>query len=286
MSIPPPSSQGLRPPAELFGKRRLPPLSELLPVNQGLPAVPAAKPALEPVNLTAIKPADQNHVSPLSQGKTSPQVQILDKGHGKPLATGVWYDASRRSADGGVVRVLTVDPHKAELVPIFKDHAPVSGHEIEADKQLLGAINASFFGKGIIGDIKSDKKVSTDDHLPALDKITDQRHFIASGADGRISTGRGGMSENAAAGYRNFIGGFPALYTRDQLRNLDQDIRSGAFAKRASYGGANQADSVSRSFIGIAADGKVLLVAAGHGSERGKGVSMAEGARLLRELGA
>ncbi|MEZ0371318.1 MAG: phosphodiester glycosidase family protein, partial [Candidatus Sericytochromatia bacterium] len=82
------------------------------------------------------------------------------------------------------------------------------------------------------------------------------------------------------------IGGFPALYTRDQLRTLDQDIRSGVFAKRASYGGASQADSVSRSFIGIAADGKVLLVAAGHGSERGKGVSMAEGARLLRELGA
>lgn len=290
MTIPPSSGSpsGLQPPGELFNQRRtLPPLSELLknqPKPQRGPSGQTTQPATA---VTQPKQPDKQQIPQTGPSGKAKPVPLFEQPAGKPLADGVWFDQSRRTRDGGVVSVLTLDPAKAELVPVFNpNHTAVSARQIEADKSLLGAINASFFGAGIIGDIKAGAKVSTDDGQPALDKVTDQRHFIAVAADGSVHTGRGGLSENAAAGYKSFIGGFPALYTRAELKNLDQDIHSGAFARRANYGGASQQDSCSRSFIGIGADGRVMLLAAGHGSERGKGVTMADGARLMRELGA
>lgn len=281
MTIPPQKPVLLSPEA-LFGKFSPKKEQPAQPVNAQKPA--SASPQ-------AIAP-DAHQLQALPGGKTKTHVSLVDPpevkaGKGRQLAPGVWYDSSGRTAEGGIVRVLSLDPAKAELVPIFdpsKKALPATA--LSKDQKLLAAINASFFGAGIIGDIKADTKASSDDHVPALDKITDQRHFIAVTPEGKVVTGKGGLSEQAGASYRHFIGGFPALYTRDQLKRLDQDIGSGEFAKRASYGGADQSSSFSRSFIGITADGRVLLVGAGQGSKRALGVTMAEGARLLRSLGA
>lgn len=275
MSIPP-QGRRLRPPSELFASPApLKPLPELK--TQQAP-------------LSVPDKTDQTQFKSSAVGKASPKVALPDveppkKPAGKELTPGVFYDKSRRTADGGIVRVLSLDPRRAELVPVFKNKGSISAREIEQDKSLIGAINASFFGKFIIGDIKAGAQTQTDDHMPYIDKISDNRHFIAVSPEGDVKTGKGGISENTGS-FKNFIGGFPALYTREQLKTLDKDIRSGVFNQRTDYGGASHASSISRSFLGVKADGSILLVAAGEGNQRAKGVSLPEGARLLRELGA
>ncbi len=279
MSIPP-QDRRLRPPSELFASpASLKPLPELKRPQ-----------AAATVQAQTQLPTDQAQLKSQATGKASPRVTLPEidppkKPAGKELAPGVFYDKSRRTADGGIVRVLNFDPRRAELVPVFKHKGPNSARELEQDKSLIGAINASFFGKFIIGDIKAGSQTQTDDHMPYIDKISDNRHFVAVSPEGAVKTGKGGISENAGS-FKNFIGGFPALYTREQLKTLDQDIRSGAFNQRTDYGGASHASSISRSFLGVKADGSVLFVAAGEGNQRAKGVSLADGARLLRELGA
>ncbi|PKL74827.1 MAG: hypothetical protein CVV27_18500 [Candidatus Melainabacteria bacterium HGW-Melainabacteria-1] len=242
----PPSS--LRPPAELFGT----PATKPTPKQPSKPALAKATPAKTTpgkVSSDIVTPGkvspDTRSAIPLPQGKTQTHLPLISptnqaiaaaKPKGQQLAPGVWFDSSGKTADGGVIRTISIDPRQAELVPIFNSSGPISARQLEKQPGLLAAINASFFGQGgIIGDIKADKKILSDDDRPYLDKITDQRHFLASTADGKVKTGRGGLSENQ--GFRHFIGGFPALYERSQLSALDQDIRSGVLAKRASYGG-------------------------------------------------
>ena len=103
---------------------------------------------------------------------------------------------------------------------------------------------------------------------------------------GEIRTGTGGWQENAAAGYKHFIGGFPALYTRSQHDALEADITSGAFARRSQYSGSHADENLGRSFFGLDDKGRALLVAVGQGSIYDRGLSLVAGARLLRELGA
>lgn len=279
MSLPPAASSGLLPPEQLF--RPVAP-AEASP----RPSVSKAAGAKPPA------PQDQNRVQAPAGRPVAPTVSLLSPAvrapEGKQVAAGLWFSDARRTADGGVVRLLTLDPNKVELVPVFNGKGPVSPQALKRDTGLLAAVNASFFAPGqfLIGDAKAGMQTLADDDKANVDKITDQRHFIATDLNGKVVTGRGGLSENSARQLKHFLGGFPALYTREQLKNLDQDIRSGNFAKRADYGGASQAASISRSFVGVTAEGRVLLVAAGSGHQRDKGATMAEGARLLRELGA
>lgn len=267
----------LLPPAALFGE----------PEKPAQPALsfPKTSPAQSPAR-PALNTQDSSQLKPLPEGKSPATVSLISKPSGKELAAGVWYDTSKRTAEGGVVRVLTLDPAQAELVPVFEPKGSISAKQLAQKPGLIAAINASFFGKFIIGDIKANQQIIRDDSMPYIDKISDQRYFIGVTQEGQIKTGKGGLSENAGINFKHFVGGFPALYTREQLKNLEQDIRSGTFDQRASYGGDVKHDSISRSFMGVTADGKVLLVAAGIGNQRSKGVTMAQGARLLRELGA
>ncbi|MGV3526391.1 MAG: phosphodiester glycosidase family protein [Candidatus Sericytochromatia bacterium] len=281
MSLPPAASSGLLPPEQLF--RPVAPVEASPRPSVGkVPGPQPSAPALP----------DQNRVQAPAGRAVAPSVPLVASGgrppEGKPVAAGLWFSDARRTADGGVVRLLTLDPTQVELVPVFNGKGPVSPQSLKRDPGLLAAVNASFFAAGqfLIGDAKAGMQTLADDDKANVDKITDQRHFIATDLKGKVVTGRGGLAENSTRPLKHFLGGFPALYTRDQLNTLDQDIRSGTFAKRADYGGASQAASISRSFVGVTAEGRVLLVAAGSGQQRDKGVTMAEGARLLRELGA
>lgn len=286
MSLPPavPSS-GLMPPDQLFHPVAPKPSPELLkrPPAQASPA---------PSSPTFATPRDHNRVQAPAGRPVAPRVPLVNTAgptpEGKQVAAGLWFSDARRTADGGVVRLLTLDPEQVELVPVFNGKTAVSPQALKRDPSILAAINASFFAPNqfLIGDAKAGMQTVPDDDKANVDKITDQRHFIATDLSGKVVTGRGGLSENSTRQLKHFLGGFPALYTRDQLKSLDQDIRSGSFAKRADYGGASQGASISRSFVGVTAAGHVLLVAAGSGQQRDKGATMAEGARLLRALGA
>lgn len=262
-------SAPLSSPQALF---HLKPLEQLLPASAPTSVVNA--------------PKDHSDTQALPKGSSAQTLSLMHPPSGQQIAPGVWYDTSRKTPEGGKVRLLTLDPAQAELVPIVKSKpGPINASSLAQDKKLIAAINASFFGTMLIGDLQSGSQIVTDDTNSALDKITDQRYFIAVGPDGKIHTGKGGLKEQTQA-FKHFIGGFPALYTREQFKHLDQDIQNGNFDKRASYGGDVKKDSISRSFMGITADGKVILVAAGIGNQRALGVTMAQGARLMRELGA
>ncbi|MBT9545806.1 MAG: phosphodiester glycosidase family protein [Candidatus Sericytochromatia bacterium] len=301
----------LKPPSELFqlparpagGAVSLPlanppakpqPLST--PVSAPLPAsdqtqlspLKAARLTPAPVTLNDSPPAVSGSVATTKSAKSAPPVQASA---GREIAPGIRLDSSRKSKDGAPIRVLTIDPARTQILPIVAPHGgPLDGDKLPQNKQggkpLLAAINASFFTpQSVIGDVQALQLKLTDDAQPAMDKVTDQRYFLAVDKAGSLKTGKGGLSENPGA-YQTFLGGFPALFTSEQMATLEADIRSGAFAKRASYGGASPETTISRSFVGVTAKGELLLVAAGEGRLRAQGVSIVEAARLLKSMGA
>jgi len=264
--------------------------SQAHPTQNPNQILPKLKPILQPQPVT---PSTYSNDQVLLQMKSNPRITALVSLaqvslHGSQIADGLWFDKDRRTRDGGVVRVLTVDPAKLDIRPVFHANSRyISPREIRREPSILAAINASFFGaRSLIGDIKAGDKVFVDDNNAWLDNITDQRYFLGSNPEGRLLTGKGGLVENPSPQFQSFIGGFPALYTRGQAQHLEADIHNGKFAERANYGGAAQSSTISRSFMGITADGKLILVAAGEGNRRSKGVSMVGGARLLKNLGA
>lgn len=238
----------------------------------------------------SLPPPDSHQSLPLNTARQTPKPVSL-VGLGREIAPGVRLDTSRKSKDGAPIRVITVDPAHTQILPIVAQNGgPLSGDKLPNNKQggkpLLAAINSSFFTPtSVIGDLQTPQVKLTDDHQPAMDKITDQRYFLAVDTTGQLKTGKGGLSENPG-NYQAFMGGFPSLFTSAQVANLDADIRSGAFAKRATYGGASPETTISRSFVGVTAQGELLLVAAGEGRLRSQGVSIEEAARLLKSLGA
>jgi hypothetical protein len=282
----------LKPPSELFQ----------LPVRPAGGAVslplsnPPAKP--QPLSTTVLSPlpaSDQTRLTPLKAARLTPAPIPLGSAtqasSGREIAPGITLDSSRKSKDGAPIRVLTIDPARTQILPIVAPHGgPLDANKLPQNKQggkpLLAAINASFFTpQSVIGDVQALQLKLTDDAHPALDKVTDQRYFLAVDKAGQLKTGKGGLSENPGA-YQAFLGGFPALFTSEQQATLEADIRSGAFAKRASYGGASPETTISRSFVGVSAKGELLLVAAGEGRLRSQGVSIVEAARLLKSMGA
>lgn len=281
---------GLKQPEELFA----PPAKPVSPAQHPQLQAPAQlfpKPSLpQPPAPSAPAPSstrDQAAVKPLPQGQGLPHVS-LDSPEGQEILPGLWFSKDQRTANGGVVRVLTMDPAKIEMVPVFHDKpGPISSRELQADSRLLAAVNASFFGNALVGDVLADgKRLFRDDWNPSLDKITDQRYFVGVSKSGKLLTGKGGLEENKQHAFQHFMGGFPALFTREQVGSLEADIRSGALRKRADYGGASQDSRISRTFMGVNAQGQLLLVTAGAGQQRSKGVTMSEGARLMKSLGA
>ncbi|MEZ0373893.1 MAG: phosphodiester glycosidase family protein [Candidatus Sericytochromatia bacterium] len=260
----------LRPPAELF---RLPPG----PLFRS-PAVPA-----DGLSLRSGQPTrSQTNVPLFDQVDTG-----ADPAY-QALAKGVWYSDSLRTRENALVHVLKVDPRRADLVPVFDQRAKSLEPAALANQGLLAAINANFFtGSAIIGDLKDGGRIWRDDALPAVDRRSDHWYHVGITQDGQVETGNGGLSETGhETRFRSFMGGFPQLFSRSQFARLDADIASGAFARRMPYHGANLTDAISRSFLGVTADGQVLLLATGAGEQRSKGATLEEAARLLRGLGA
>lgn len=285
----------LKPPSELFRPTSTAPAAAAGP--SPVPGAPVL-PTLPPHSDSAQGPAkaDQRLLTPLPAARQTPAPVPLgaplspprSNKAGKEIAPGVLLDTSRRSKDGAVIRVVTIDPAKTRIVPLVeKQGASLDPERLPRDRGLIAAINASFFSATrVIGDVQVNQLKITDDAQPALDKVTDQRYFLAVDKNGQLTTGKGGLSEQKNTDFQAFLGGFPALFTASQASQLEKDIRSGAFAQRAQYGGASPASTISRSFVGINAQGHLLLVAAGEGRNRAQGVSIEEGARLLKSLGA
>ena len=209
---------------------------------------------------------------------------------GQKIADGVWFSDTGRTKDGGVVHILTVDPIKANIGAEFSEKGKgVLPSSFKNDKNFIAAINGQFFADaGTIGDMKSGTKVYKDEKInDCYDKSSDKRYYIAITPDNKIQTGKGGLSESGGADkFKTFFGGILLLYNKDQASRLDQDIKSGALNKRTGFSGSSPDATISRSFLGITADNKLLLVAAGEGSDRSHGVNFNEAAKLMKSLGA
>lgn len=271
----------LKSPQELFGPQRPTDALQPQPPSGHTQTVPAA--STQPA-----EPQDKSQLQPMPAARQTPAPVALHSPEGREIAAGVWLRTDLKTREGAPVRVLTIDPARNRIVPLAGRQGEALKPEIlTRDSQLLAAINASFFSPtGLIGDLKHGAQQLTDDAQPALDTITDQRYFLAVDKQGRLRSGRGGLKENNPEEFQSFIGGFPALFTAAQVKQLEADIRSGAFARRASYGGAQGEESISRSFVGINAEGHLLLVTTGAGQKRSQGASLTEAARLLKSLGA
>lgn len=286
------SKYPLKPPSELFKPPVSGPSSE--PKRRTVPQSTTPAATDKKVFAPPAQP-DSSQLSPLKAARQTPAPVPLNgatqASSGREIAPGITLDSTRKSKDGAPIRVLTIDPARTQILPIVSPNGgPLNADKLPQNKQggkpLLAAINASFFTQNsVIGDVQALQLKLTDDAQPAMDKVTDQRYFLAVDKTGSLKTGKGGLSENPGA-YQAFLGGFPALFTSEQMATLEADIRSGAFAKRASYGGASPETTISRSFVGITAKGELLLVAAGEGRLRAQGVSIVEAARLLKSMGA
>lgn len=242
---------------------------------------------------------------PRSRQPSPPVIELIDRQPktlapagpqptGKSLAPGVWYGVSGRTRDGAPVRVVTVDPRQARLGAVFDDGvASVSAASVRRQPGLVAAINGTFFGAGVVGDLRGSGRTYLDENAAignrarAADQASDQRYYVAVTRSGEVLTGKGGLPETGrSAEIDAFQGGMGLLFTRAQADSLEADIRSGAFAARNFFGPAAQRETAARSFMGVQADGKVLLVTMGEGRNRSQGANFTEAARLLRSMGA
>ncbi|MEB3197648.1 MAG: phosphodiester glycosidase family protein [Candidatus Sericytochromatia bacterium] len=217
------------------------------------------------------------------------------------LAQGLSLDRTRRTADGGRVTVLTVDPKRMQVEAGFIDGVrAISPNQVRKAPGLLAALNGTFFGfgaqEGTYGDLLGQQAAYRDEELsPNYDAISDKRWFLARATDGSVSFGRGGLREQQATrgDMTGFIGGMGRLYGPDELATLPRDVASGAFWSRIrsavadrSFPNTDLTSAIPRTVVGRRADGQLLLVSIGEGKERGLGANFAEAAMLMRSLGA
>jgi hypothetical protein len=242
-------------------------------------------------------PADTVRLSSAGAGaasRTVPLTPVAAPGQGRQVADGVWYADDRRTRDGAPVRVLTVDPRRARIGALYTDGVTgMDPRTLQRHPQFVGAVNGTFFGAGVIGDMRGFGRTFLDESAPtgaqarAADQASDRRYYVGVLRDGQVVSGRGGLSESGLSDrLDSFQGGLGLLYTREQLPRLEADIASGAFADRIIFKRDQQEQSIARSFLGVAADGKVLMVTMGAGERRSDGAGFTEAARILRSLGA
>lgn len=238
-------------------------------------------PAMAKGPLPAVNPPVPRSIPTLSPSLSS-----------RPVAPGLWFSDTLRTRDGAPVRVLTVDPRRVRLGAAFTDgRRSVSIADLKKDPQFLAAVDGTFFGEWAIGDMRGLGRTYLDENVPrqgpAIDRISDRRWYVAVTQKGEVLTGRGGLAETGRSSEIDaFMGGMGVLFTRSQRDNLEHDIRSGALARRIIFRGSAQKQSISRSFLGVTGDGKIMLVTMGEGRFRSRGADFVEAARLLKSMGA
>jgi exopolysaccharide biosynthesis protein len=268
-------------------------LSLNLPVKSALTNFDNLKLSLTYKNTDLPKPEKLFSLEDLtlpSPDKLFTHVKNVQTPEGKKISDGVWYSTDLKTNDGGKVHLLTIEPDKVDLKVEFNESGKtISPSRFKNSNDFIAAINGQFFAdRGTIGDIKSENKVYKDENIGHdYDSASDKRFFIAVGKDNRLLTGKGGISENGdSENFKMFLGGMGQLYNHEQLSSLDKDIKSGNLLKRVGFSGASPNDTISRSFLGITEDGKLLLLAAGEGANRNKGVNFVQAAELMKKLGA
>ena len=218
------------------------------------------------------------------------------------LADGLWLDETRRTAEGAPVRVLTIDPARIRVEAGFYDGK--TGMPTSAIRQIpgvLAAVNATFFGmnagEATYGDLVGLGKAALDEDNPnrGYDQISDRRWALATLRDGSIRFVKGGLTESGLPRdqVRGFVGGIGQLYGPGDSARLEQDVRDGTFRDRLDQGVANRSfpnidleSTIARTFVGVDAQGRLILTTFGEGSIRAEGGSLAEGALMMKKLGA
>jgi hypothetical protein len=256
------------------------------------PAAPPLPPPDIPIGRAAPVVTDAVRLSGLRAGSAATPPPSPEPG--RRLATGVWYADALRTQDGAPVRVLTVDPRQARLGAVYADGLQgVAPQALYRHPQFVAAVNGTFYGAGVIGDLRGFGRTYLDEAAPigtsakAADRASDLRRFVGVLKDGRVVTGRGGLAESGLGDrLDSFQGGLGLLYDREQATRIEADIRSGELSRRLPFPPDQQEQSIARSFLGVTADGKVLLVAMGAGERRRDGAGCVEAARIMRALGA
>lgn len=186
------------------------------------------------------------------------------------ITDGIYYDNSKKTKNGGLVRALFVDTSKVKVSGEFNEGKSISPSKFMKNDKFIAAINGQFFANGLLlGDMKSDDKIYTD--KKNYDSISDKRFFISINNNGNISYGKSGLEENIKNDTSFFIGGLLRLYDSEKIY-------------KDSYGGDSQNSSIARTFIGIDDNNNLSLITIGEGSKRNKGASFDESIKILKSL--
>lgn len=212
------------------------------------------------------------------------------------LYEGVTY-SQPKTVDNAPVRVLKVDPEKVIIDAGFvSGNKKMSTDELKRTNGLIAAVNGTFFALGsiTIGDLKGNGKVSEDKNYDSnLDAISDKRYFIATNKEGKVITGQGGLDKLTESNIVGFIGGLGKLFDEKTVSSLERDVKNGNFYKKINgevktkeFPNVDLRSTISRTFAGITPDNKIIIMTVGEGKLRSNGVDVAEGALLLKSLGA
>jgi len=221
-------------------------------------------PPLKDLSLLSIK-SSKKLIAPQNLFQDKNEYNNFEK-----IYDGVYYDNSKKTKNGGVIRVLFVDTSKVNISAEFNNGKAIKTNQFTENNNFIASINGQFFANGILlGDIKSNNKIYTDKNN--YDKISDNRYFISIDDKGKISYGKGGLEENSNNKTKFFIGGLLRLYDNNKIY-------------KDSYSGDSQNSSIARTFIGIDNNDKLALITIGEGSKRNKGASFDESIKILKNL--
>ena len=112
-------------------------------------------------------------------GKTNPINEPQPKGHN--VSDGVWYSNTMKTADGGIIHLLTVDTKKVNVNVEFSEKGKsIAPSNFKGDNNFIAAINGQFYGDvGAIGDMKSGNKIYQDEKVSSsYDHFSDKRYFM------------------------------------------------------------------------------------------------------------
>lgn len=194
----------------------------------------------------------------------------LDYSNLQKITEGLYYDNSKRTRNGAIVRGLFIDTNKLNISAEFNNGKSVSKNSFIKNDKFLASINGQFFANGLLlGDIKAGNKIYLDNGNH--DKVSDKRFFISINNKGNILTGKAGLEENLKENTSFFLGGLLRLYDNNKIY-------------KDTYSGDSQNSSIARTFIGIDNNNNLSLVTIGDGANRNKGASFDESIKILKSM--
>lgn len=188
--------------------------------------------------------------------------------------------AGFKSKTNAEITVMTIDPKKVDIRPIYGDGTdPVKHSSVLAQPNLLGAVNGPLYEPHtkVMGDMLSPGRDKYDDGY----QYTEKTYHIAITKDGKLDISKGGLPKNGEQKFQSFVGGMQKIYT---------EVKNGkpvfSFESAGMNSGPNDSKT-ARTLVGVTKDNKLIFVTVGKRTQgHTKGTDMREAAEIMHKLGS